>query len=185
MLWFERDRDGSPLPPAAWRRACLATVGTHDVPPAASFVTGEHVALRAELGLLTGPVAGERRAAESALAGWRDALAREGLIPPGSRPGPAEFTAALYGYLARTPAVLIGVSLADAVGERRPQNMPGTSAEYPNWQVPLCDGDGRPVLLGDLAGRPELRAIIRALNGAGRPAAAPAATPAPRPRTRR
>ena len=49
MLWFERRDDGTPLPPGAWRRNSLAAVGTHDMPPAAAFLTGEHVALRADL----------------------------------------------------------------------------------------------------------------------------------------
>ena len=71
-----------------------------------------------------------------------------------ARPDPAEFTVALYRYLARTPAALLGVSLADAVGERRPQNLPGTTTQYPNWCVPLADGDGRPVLLEDLPSPP-------------------------------
>jgi 4-alpha-glucanotransferase len=31
VLWFERDRDG-PLAPQRWRRLCLATVDTHDLP---------------------------------------------------------------------------------------------------------------------------------------------------------
>ena len=57
---------------------------------------------------------------------------------------------AMYGYLALTPAVLVGVSLADAVGDRRTQNIPGTSDEYPNWRVPLCDCEGKAVLLEDL-----------------------------------
>jgi len=166
MLWFERAADGSPLPPAAWRRSCLATVGTHDVPPAAAFATGEQVELRARLGLLTRPVAEERRAAAAALAGWRRALAEAGLIAAGADPDPAEFTTALYGYLARTPAALIGVSLADAVGDRRPQNIPGTVAEYPNWRIPLCDTDGNAVLLEDLAGRPDVTAAARAAASA-------------------
>jgi 4-alpha-glucanotransferase len=72
---------------------------------------------------------------------------------------------ALYGYLARTPSVLVAVSLADAVGERRPQNIPGTSDEYPNWRIPLCDADGRPVLLEDLPGLPLVRAVARAAAG--------------------
>jgi 4-alpha-glucanotransferase len=164
MLWFERTADGRPLPPERWRRACLATVGTHDVPPAAAFLTGEQVELRARLGLLTRPVEAERRAAAAVVAGWRDALAAHGLIEPGSRPGPAQFTAALYGYLARTPAALVGVSLADAVGDRRPQNIPGTTSEYPNWRVPLCDGGGRPVLLEDLPGHPGVAAVARAVS---------------------
>ena len=29
-------------------------------------------------------------------------------------------------------------------------NQPGTSDEYPNWQLPLADGTGRPVLLEEI-----------------------------------
>ena len=71
---------------------------------------------------------------------------REGLLPPGELPAVADQVAALYAYLARTPSMLIGVSLPDAVGQRRPQNVPGTTDEYPNWRIPLADGEGRPVL---------------------------------------
>jgi 4-alpha-glucanotransferase len=164
MLWFERLPDGRPLPPNRWRRDCLATVGTHDVPPAAAFVTGEQVALRVRLGLVTGSLSEERERAAAAMSAWRDALAGQGLIQAGPRPGPAEFTRALYAYLARTPAALLGVSLADAVGDRRPQNLPGTVDEYPNWRVPLCDGEGRAVLLEDLAARPDVRGLVRAVS---------------------
>jgi 4-alpha-glucanotransferase len=166
MLWFAREPDGTPLAPAHWRRNCMATVGTHDLPPAAAFRTGEQVTLRARLGLLRQGEQAERDAAQLMLSQWGDALAREGLIPDGPLPGPDEFTVALYGYLARTPAVLVGVSLADALGNRRPQNLPGTSHEYPNWQIPLCDAEGRAVLLEDLPGRPLLRAVARAAGGA-------------------
>ena len=165
ILWFERDADGLPLPPGRWRGDCLATVGTHDVPPAAAFITGEQVALRARLGLLTRPEAVERSAAAAAVSAWRDTLAGQGLLPAGRDPAPAEFTTALYAYLARTPAALIGVSLTDAIGDRRPQNMPGTISEYPNWRVPLCDGEGRAVLLEDLPGRRDVRAVATAVGG--------------------
>ncbi len=56
----------------------------------------------------------------------------------------------MYGFLARTASVLIGISLADAVGDRRTQNVPGTTDEYPNWRVPLCDSEGKAVLIEDL-----------------------------------
>ena len=173
MLWFERLADGRPLPPDRWRHDCLATVGTHDVPPAVSFVTGEHVELRVRLGLLTGSLAAERARAAAAMSAWREALAGQGLLQGCPDPGPAELTRALYGYLARTPAALLGVSLADAVGDSRPQNLPGTVDEYPNWRVPLCDGDGRPVLVEDLAtvrGVAELARTVSA-RGSGLPAA--------------
>jgi 4-alpha-glucanotransferase len=166
MLWFERLPDGRPLPPQRWRHDCLATVGTHDVPPAAAFVTGEHVALRFGLGLLTGSLDAERERAAAALSAWRDALTGQGLIA-GTDPSPAEFTRALYAYLARTPSVLLGVSLADAVGDRRPQNLPGTTDGYPNWRIPLCDGDGRPVLLEDLATNPGVADLAQAVSAGG------------------
>jgi 4-alpha-glucanotransferase len=164
MLWFERSADGTPLPPAGWRRDCLATVGTHDVPPAAAFVTGEQVALRARLGLLARTEDAERADAAAAVAAWRSALAGQGLLAARSAVTPDEFTVALYGYLARTPAVLIGVSLAEGVGERRPQNLPGTSTEYPNWRIPLGGPDGRPVLAEQLAADPLLAATVRAVR---------------------
>ena len=163
MLWFERGTDGVPLPPGKWRRQCLAMVGTHDVPPAAAFFTGEQVELRSRLGLLTRPYQAERREAEAAVAAFQDALAAEGLLGAGQRPSPAEFTVACYAYLARTPALLVGVSLPDAVGDRRPQNMPGTTDEYPNWRIPLCDGEGRAVSLDELADCRDVREVARVL----------------------
>ncbi len=163
MLWFERRADGAPRRPRSWRRGCLATVGTHDMPPAAAFLTGEQVTLRAGLGLLTRPEAAERAAAAADLDRFLAMLAREGLIAPDAKPDATAFTTALYAYLTRTPAVLIGVSLADAAGERRPQNMPGTVDEYPNWRIPLGDADGKPLLLGDLAAHEGVRTVVAAV----------------------
>jgi 4-alpha-glucanotransferase len=167
LLWFAREPDGTPLAPAHWRRNAMATVGTHDLPPVAAFRTGEQVTVRARLGLLKRPEDSERADAGLTLSRWRDALAGQGLIPAGPLPEPDEFTVALYGYLARTAAVLVGVSLADAVGDRRAQNIPGTSDEYPNWRIPLCDGDGRAVLLEDLPGQKLVGRVAAA--AAGRP----------------
>ena len=166
MLWFERGGDGAPLPPGKWRRNCLAMVGTHDVPPIAAFVTGEQVELRSRLGLLTRSYQEESDESDAVVRAWQQALEAEGLLAPGSRPSPAEFTVACYAFLARTPALLIGVSLADAVGDRRPQNIPGTTDEYPNWRVPLCDGEGRSVSLDDLADSRTVRAVARAVASA-------------------
>jgi 4-alpha-glucanotransferase len=165
MLWFERRADGTPRRPGGWRRGCLAMVGTHDMPPAATFLTAEQVTIRARLGLLTRPEADERAAAQADAAGWLAMLARQGLIGRRATPTPEEFTVALYAYLTRTPAMLIGVSLADAVGERRPQNMPGTVDEYPNWRIPLADGNGDPVLLDDLPRHAGVRDVAEATSG--------------------
>ena len=36
------------------------------------------------------------------------------------------------------------------MGDRRTQNQPGTTDEYPNWRVPLAGPDERPMLLEDV-----------------------------------
>jgi 4-alpha-glucanotransferase len=164
MLWFAHEGDGTPLQPEHWRRGCIATVGTHDVPPVFGFVTGEQVTVRARLGLLKTSEEQERAESDAMVARWRAALVAEGLLAADHEPDPAEYTVALYGYLRKTPALLIGVSLADAVGDRRTQNIPGTRDEYPNWRLPLCDDSGRPVLLDELPDIDLLRAVCRAVS---------------------
>ncbi len=164
MLWFAHAGDGTPMRPDEWRRGCMATVGTHDVPPVVGFVTGDQVTVRARLGLLKTSEDQERAESDALLARWQAALVAEGLLPPDHQPDPAEFTVALYGYLRKTPAVLLGVSLADAVGERRTQNIPGTRNEYPNWRIPLCDDTGRPVLFEDLPHIDLLRAVCQPMS---------------------
>lgn len=161
LLWFERDEHGRPRPPGAWREPALATVGTHDMPPVTGFLHGDHVVLRARLGLLTRPAPEEAADHRAALAAWLALLADQGLLTTrpeeilralaeGSTAHDEEVVTALHAFLARTPARLLGIALTDAVGERRIQNQPGTGDEHPNWRIPLADAQGRPVLLDDL-----------------------------------
>jgi 4-alpha-glucanotransferase len=164
MLWFERGWSNEPLAPQWWRKNSLVTVSTHDLPPAAAFLSGSQVTDRVELGLLTRSEAEERAEADRTVDDWIGALVSEGLLPPGRRPSADEFTVALYGYLAKTPAQLIGVNLAEAAGETRSQNMPGTCDEYPNWRLPLCGPDGTPILLEDLPASPRVRAVASAAS---------------------
>jgi 4-alpha-glucanotransferase len=166
MLWFERGWSNEPLAPRWWRRNSLVTVSTHDLPPAAAFLSGSQVDDRLALNLLVRSEAEERAEAAQIVDDWIGALVGQGLLPAGpDRPSADEFTAALYGYLALTPALMIGVNLAEAAGEIRSQNMPGTSTEYPNWRLPLCGPDGRPVLLEELASNARVRRVAQAAAG--------------------
>ncbi|WP_433226885.1 4-alpha-glucanotransferase [Actinomadura formosensis] len=164
LLWFERDAKGRPKPAAQWRELSLATVGTHDMPPITGFVHGDHIALRDRLGLLARPRSEEENDHRRQLNDWLALLHDEKLLaaPPdevmqalaeGATTYDEQIVTALHTFLARTPARLRGISLTDAVGERRTQNQPGTIDEYPNWRVPLADAEGRPVLLEDLQAR--------------------------------
>lgn len=162
VLWFEQDHAGSPTPPERYRRLALASVTTHDLPPTAGYLANEHVALRARLGLLTRPVAAVAAEADAERARMLDALRDRGLV--GAEPSEREVVEALHRWVLATPAVLVGVSLADAVGERRAQNQPGTDREYPNWKVPLADSAGRLVLVEDLFDNARLTSLAAVMD---------------------
>ncbi|MER6343064.1 4-alpha-glucanotransferase [Streptomyces sp. NPDC001595] len=175
VLWFERDWDGdaAPLPPEAWRADCLATATTHDLPPTAARLTGEHVDLRDRLGLLTRPPADERAEAAADTGEWLGLLSRLGLLHGtgggGDTSSEEAEVQAVHRFLLRTPARMVGVWLPDGIGDRRPQNLPGTWDEYPNWRLPVADAEGRAVTLEDLAASARLRALIEVLRAeAGR-----------------
>ncbi|MFF4409438.1 4-alpha-glucanotransferase [Streptomyces sp. NPDC001404] len=168
VLWFERDwartngegaPHAEPLEPGRWRSGCLATATTHDLPSTAARLTGGHVALRHRLGLLTRPLAAEQREAAAETAEWLALFARLGLLPEG-RGDEEAAVKAVHRFLLRTPARLVGVWLPDAVGDRRPQNLPGTWDQYPNWRLPVADAAGRPVSLEGLAASPRLHALM-------------------------
>ncbi|MFF5012208.1 4-alpha-glucanotransferase [Streptomyces sp. NPDC001165] len=173
VLWFERDWEGDsrPLPPERWRADCLATATTHDLPPTAARLTADHVDLRDRLGLLTRPAAEERAEATADTAEWLALLGSLGLLdcPAAGPPGSDEEAEiqGVYRFLLRTPARLIGVWLPDGVGDRRPQNLPGTWDQYPNWRLPIADAEGKPVPLEDLTASPRLRALLAALREGG------------------
>ncbi|WP_327189286.1 4-alpha-glucanotransferase [Streptomyces xinghaiensis] len=160
-----------PLPPERWRAGCLATATTHDLPSTAARLTGEHVELRHRLGLLTRPLAEEQAEDAVETAEWLAVLSELGLLA-GGRGDEEEAVRAVYRFLCRTPARMVGVWLPDCVGDRRPQNLPGTWDAYPNWRLPVADAAGRPVTLEDLAASPRLHALMTDL--AGHLAASPA-----------
>jgi 4-alpha-glucanotransferase len=163
ILWFERDPDGRPLPAERWREYSLSSVTTHDLPPTAGYLAGDHVRLRASLGLLTRPFEDELAVDRAEQEAWLSELRRVGLLrnstdeplarrAKSTHKGPAvdDVVLALHRYLGRTPSKLLALSLSDAVGDRRTQNQPGTTDEYPNWRVPLRGPSGRQILLEDV-----------------------------------
>ncbi|WP_419994968.1 4-alpha-glucanotransferase [Streptomyces boninensis] len=186
VLWFERDyeeragggaRSGGgtasaggthrppPLRPDRWREACLATATTHDLPSTASRLTGDHVELRHRLGLLDVPQEQAAQEESAEVGEWLRLLTRTGVLGPGEGPYDAETTiAAVYRFLARTPARLVGVWLPDTVGDLRPQNLPGTVTGYPNWRLPIADAEGAPMTLDELATSPRVHELLTQLR---------------------
>ncbi len=162
VVWFERHPTGRRLAAREYPRQSLVMVTTHDLPTAAGWWSGAGAALQSNLGLLPGTTTDEAYAA--AAQRERDEL-WEVLADQGEAPdGVDDLVVATYRFAARTPCRLVGVALADAVGDRRQPNLPGTIDEYPNWRLPLTDAEGAPVALEDLAGNPGLAALATAVG---------------------
>ena len=165
VVWFEKEGGGWPLRPEHYRDRALAAVNIHDLPPTLGYIRGIQTTLRSELGLLTDDIetvrAGDRLELEQV--GAR--LHEYGCID-GAEPSERETVEGLYRYVAKTPSKLVVASLVDAVGDVRPQNMPGTGADqYPNWCVPLCDSDGEEVAIEDLPTDERLTSLFALLRG--------------------
>jgi 4-alpha-glucanotransferase len=170
ILWFEHDADG-PIPPERYREQCLTSVNTHDLPPTAGYLAGEHVTLRESLGLLGRPVEEERAEAAAEQEAVLSQVRGRGLLGgTGGSDGSdvRETVEALYAYTALAPSTLLGVALVDAVGESRTQNQPGTSTEYPNWRIPLAGPDGV-VLIDDLAANERFLSLAGTVRSALQP----------------
>ncbi len=166
ILWFEAEwGSGLPLWPDRWREHCLASVTTHDLPPTTGYLAGDHIRLRADLGLLTRSVDDELAEDRREKDRWRHHLIELGLLAPECWQDQAAIVVALHAFLTRTPALLRCAALTDAVGECRTQNQPGTRDEYPNWRIPLCGPDGRLVLLDDLGANKHAAAVFEAVRG--------------------
>lgn len=176
VLYFERDPHADrPRRSADYRADTLASVTTHDLPTAAGWWSGVDVELRVELGLLgegSSP-AGERAQKREAIGEMEQLLRDEGLL--GDDPGLDERIEAMHAFLARTPARLVAVNVADVVGDERQPNMPGTVDEYPNWRLPIAEpsADGHtPILLEALERHPGVTRLREALRARTTPAEA-------------
>ncbi len=174
IVWFESDWDGNPLRQEHYRQLALTSVNTHDLPPTAGYLGGEHIELRHRLGLLESDVETEHAQDLHWQAQVLERVAEQGGFDVDSPHQDSEDAAAsvpehfhglerdqrgdlhaliagLYRFIAHTPSALSCVSLVDMVGDTQAQNQPGTTKEqYPNWCIPLCDGNAEPVLIEDL-----------------------------------
>jgi 4-alpha-glucanotransferase len=111
----------------------VASLNTHDMPPLAAWWQGDDIADRQSLGLIEDREAAQERAdREKATHMLRDWLRTTGTLPLDEEEAEIP-AAALLRSLAVSPAQLVLINLEDLWLETRPQNVPGTSTERPNW----------------------------------------------------
>ena len=112
--------------------AAQASLNTHDIPTFTAMWEGLDIADRLQLGLIDEEGAEKDRSDREEL---RRALAadlrRRGLL--GQETDGHSVMRAAQRYLASSSARMMLVNLEDLWDERRPQNVPGTGAERPNW----------------------------------------------------
>ncbi len=149
LLYFERiysgQNDGAFRPPDQYPAQALAASTTHDLATIAGFWTGEDIKARFAAGTI------DRNSCDTQQADrvhdkqrLLDALFEAGLMPVDYQRRAdlipeltGELHYAIVGFLARTPSVLLLVNQEDLTMEKNQQNLPGTTAEYPNWSLKM------------------------------------------------
>ena len=165
VLWFQTDAAGAPIEPAGWRPDALATVTTHDLPTAAGYLVDEHVRVRHELGQLGHSLEHEQARVATERARLIGMLERTGLLAQCG----GDAALAMHAALVAAPCRVVLAAYGDAVGDLRQPNLPGTVDAYPNWRLPVADGDGHPISLEQLLVHPGVRrltALLRQVGGA-------------------
>ena len=135
LLYFERGEWGRFKRPAEYPAQALVSTTTHDLATLAGFWIGADIDARRSAGVLDeagyhNSMAGRDHDKQKLL----EALHELGLLPDGDfRQWSDQVRDACLAYLAQSPATLLAINHEDLSGEPYQQNLPGTTAEYPNW----------------------------------------------------
>ena len=142
LLYFEQDH-GRFRPPQEYPRDALVSATTHDLPTLAGFWLGRDIDARREAGLLPDDGAYQRMRDDRAREKQKllDLLWELKLLPDWFARDAAhvpelvgELHNAIVGFLASTPSKLMLLNQEDLLKQAEQQNLPGSTAEYPNWR---------------------------------------------------
>jgi 4-alpha-glucanotransferase len=142
LLYFEKHADGRFRLPHEYPGNALVSATTHDLPTIAGFWTGRDIEARRQAGTID--EAGYRAQKQDRSREKQkllDTLFALNLMPSWfarSADSVPELTGELHyaiiGFLAMTPSMLLALNQEDLTKETEQQNLPGTTAEYPNWR---------------------------------------------------
>jgi len=168
LLYFEQDRNGHFRKPGEYPRDALASATTHDLPTLAGFWLGRDIEARRVAGLLPDDATYRQMLADRVREKQKmlDLLTELKLLPewfPRNASDVPELTGELHnavvGFLASTPSKLMVLNQEDLLKETEQQNLPGSTAEYPNWRRKMkCTVE-------ELWESPEVRAFTRMFRG--------------------
>jgi 4-alpha-glucanotransferase len=151
LFYFEKRKDDSFKSSSEYPFQALVSSTTHDLPTIAGFWTFRDIEARRAAGLVDeggywAQINDRKREKQRML----DVLHAEGLLShdyPRSAAELGELDGTLHNaiiaFLAQTPSVLLLLNQEDLTKETEQQNLPGSTAEYPNWRrkmkLPLED----------------------------------------------
>lgn len=168
LLYFEQDRNGRMRKPNEYPRDALASATTHDLPTLAGFWVGRDIEARRSAGLLADDAMYRQMLADRAREKQKmlDVFIELKLLPEWFQRNAAdlpeltgELHNAVVGFLASTPSKLMVLNQEDLLKETEQQNLPGSTAEYPNWRRKMrCTVE-------ELWESPEVRAFTRMFRG--------------------
>jgi 4-alpha-glucanotransferase len=143
LFYFEQDGNRQFKLPGDYPRLALVSASTHDLPTLAGFWQNRDILARREAGVLPDDETMRRAIAQRLSEKQRilDLLHRLNLLPEGYARNVAELPeltgelhGAIVGFLMSTPSMLLLLNQEDLFKETEQQNLPGTTAEYPNWR---------------------------------------------------
>ncbi len=142
LFYFEKHRDGGFKRSQEYPRQALVASATHDLPTIAGFWSYRDIEARKAAGLADeagyrNQLQDRKRERQAML----DLLHEHGLLP-------ADYTRdaeqipeldgmlhnAVIGFLAQVPSMIMLLNQEDLTKETEQQNLPGSTAQYPNWQ---------------------------------------------------
>jgi 4-alpha-glucanotransferase len=154
VFYFERTKDGWFKHSGEYPRQALVASSTHDLATLTGFWTYRDIEARRAAGLADEQgYWSQRRERDVEKQRMLDVLHQEGLVPdwlPRDAAQIGEVTGELHngviGFLAQVPSMILLLNQEDLTKETEQQNLPGSTAEYPNWQrkmkVKIEDLDG-------------------------------------------
>src|SRR5260370_11907556 len=150
--------------PDEYPRDALVAATTHDLPTLGGFWRGRAIEARRSAGLLPDDASYHQMLADRAREKQKmlDVLVELKLLPdwfPRNANDFAELSGELHnavvGFLASTPSKLMVLNQEDLLKETEQQNLPGSTAEYPNWRRKMSS------TVEDLWESPEVHAFTR------------------------
>ena len=130
LLYFERQGEGF-VDPASYPRQAVASITTHDLPTFAGFWLNADIEARRAANLL--PDEKSYRDQRQSRMADQEALASF-LEPYGFSPVEEARTLAALRCLAATPSRILMVNQEELTGDAGQANLPGSTAEHPNWR---------------------------------------------------